>query len=64
MTDEEHARQSVARALPQMTRSRMRTLFTDLRYAFRVMFRTSWFAVAVVSVLALSIGAILCPDEA
>jgi len=37
--------------------SRMRTLFTDLRYAFRVMFRTPSFAVAVVSVLALGIGA-------
>ena len=37
--------------------SRMRTLFADLRYAFRVMFRTPSFAVAVVSVLALGIGA-------
>jgi putative ABC transport system permease protein len=37
--------------------SRMRTLFADLRYAFRVMSRTPSFAVAVVSVLALSIGA-------
>ena len=35
----------------------MRTLFADLRYAFRVMFRTPSFAVAVVSVLALGIGA-------
>src|SRR5262249_13789960 len=34
-----------------------RTLFADLRYAFRVMFRTPSFAVAVVSVLALGIGA-------
>src|SRR3989454_10080032 len=37
--------------------SRMRTVFADLRYAFRVMSRTPWFAVAVVSVLALGIGA-------
>jgi predicted permease len=37
--------------------SRMRTLVADLRYAFRVMFRTPSFAVAVVSVLALGIGA-------
>jgi predicted permease len=37
--------------------SRMRTLFADLRYAFRVMSRTPSFAVAVVSVLALGIGA-------
>jgi putative ABC transport system permease protein len=37
--------------------SRMRTLFADVRYAFRVMFRTPSFAVAVVSVLALGIGA-------
>ena len=35
----------------------MRTLFADLRYAFRVMSRTPSFAVAVVSVLALGIGA-------
>ena len=35
----------------------MRTLFADFRYAFRVMSRTPWFAVAVVSVLALGIGA-------
>ena len=35
----------------------MRTAFTDLRYAFRVMSRTPSFAVAVVSVLALGIGA-------
>ena len=33
-------------------------LFADLRYAFRVMSRTPSFAVAVVSVLALGIGAI------
>jgi predicted permease len=37
--------------------SRMRTLFADLRYAFRIMSRTPSFAVAVVSVLALGIGA-------
>jgi putative ABC transport system permease protein len=37
--------------------SRMRTLFADLRYAFRVMSRTPSFAVAVVGVLALGIGA-------
>jgi len=37
--------------------SRMRTLLADLRYAFRVMSRTPSFAVAVVSVLALGIGA-------
>jgi hypothetical protein len=36
--------------------SMMRTLFADLRYAFRAMFRTPSFAVAVVSVLALGIG--------
>ncbi len=35
----------------------MRTLFADLRYAVRVMSRTPSFAVAVVSVLALGIGA-------
>jgi putative ABC transport system permease protein len=35
----------------------MRTVFADLRYAFRVMSRTPSFAVAVVSVLALGIGA-------
>jgi hypothetical protein len=38
--------------------SRMRTLVADLRYAFRVMFRTPSFALAVVSVLALGGG---CP---
>ena len=37
--------------------SRMRTVFADLRYAFRVMSRRPSFAVAVVSVLALGIGA-------
>jgi putative ABC transport system permease protein len=37
--------------------SRMRALFADLRYAFRVTSRTPSFAVAVVSVLALGIGA-------
>jgi putative ABC transport system permease protein len=37
--------------------SRMRTVFADLRYAFRVMSRTPSFAVAVVSVLALGVGA-------
>ncbi len=35
----------------------MRTVFADLRYAFRVMSRTPSFAMAVVSVLALGIGA-------
>ena len=35
----------------------MRTVFADLRYAFRVMSRAPSFAVAVVSVLALGIGA-------
>ncbi len=35
----------------------MRTVFADLRYAFRVMFRTPSFAVSVVTVLALGIGA-------
>jgi putative ABC transport system permease protein len=37
--------------------TRMRTVFADLRYAFRVMSRTPSFAVAVVIVLALGIGA-------
>src|SRR5262245_34488056 len=37
--------------------SRMRTLFADLRHALRMMFRAPSFAVAVVSVLALGIGA-------
>ena len=37
--------------------STVRTLFADLRYAFRVMCRAPSFAVAVVSVLALGIGA-------
>jgi putative ABC transport system permease protein len=37
--------------------SGMRTLFADLRHAFRVMSRTPSLAVAVVSVLALGIGA-------
>jgi putative ABC transport system permease protein len=37
--------------------SKMGTLFADFRYAFRVMSRTPSFAVAVVSVLALGIGA-------
>lgn len=37
--------------------SRMHTLFADLRYAFRVMSRTPSFAVAVISVLALGVGA-------
>src|SRR4026208_2120341 len=35
----------------------MRTLFADLRYAFRVLSRTPSFALAVVAVLALGIGA-------
>jgi putative ABC transport system permease protein len=35
----------------------MRTVFADVRYAFRVMFRTPSFAAAVVGVLALGIGA-------
>src|ERR1041385_4881220 len=37
--------------------SMMHTAFADFRYAFRMMSRTPWFAVAVVSVLALGIGA-------
>jgi putative ABC transport system permease protein len=37
--------------------ARMRTVIADLRYAFRIMSRTPSFAVAVVSVLALGIGA-------
>jgi putative ABC transport system permease protein len=37
--------------------SRMRTVFADLRYAFRAMSRTRSFAAAVVGVLALGIGA-------
>jgi hypothetical protein len=37
--------------------SRMRTLFADLRYAVRVLSRTPSFAAAVISVLALGIGA-------
>src|SRR5262245_47274680 len=37
--------------------SRMRTLFADLRYAVRAMFRTPSFAFAVISVMALGIGA-------
>jgi putative ABC transport system permease protein len=37
--------------------SMMRTVFADLRYAFRVMSRTPSFAVAVVGVLAVGIGA-------
>jgi predicted permease len=37
--------------------SRMRTVFADLRYALRVMTRTPSFALAVVSVLAIGIGA-------
>ncbi|PYQ74039.1 MAG: ABC transporter permease [Acidobacteria bacterium] len=37
--------------------SRMRAVFADLRYAFRAMSRTPSLAVAVVSVLALGIGA-------
>src|SRR5215471_11620830 len=35
----------------------MRTAFADLRHAFRVMSRTPSFAIGVVSVLALGIGA-------
>jgi putative ABC transport system permease protein len=35
----------------------MRPLFVDLRYAVRVMFRTPSFAIAVIGVLALGIGA-------
>lgn len=42
---------------PSQGDSRMRTVFADLRYAFRVASRTPSFAVAVVSVLALGIGA-------
>ncbi len=37
--------------------STMRTLFADVRYAFRAMSRAPAFAIAVVSVLALGIGA-------
>jgi hypothetical protein len=37
--------------------TRMRTVFADLRYAFRVMSRRPSYAAAVVSVLALGIGA-------
>ena len=37
--------------------SRMRTVFADLRYACRVMSRTPSFAAAVISVLAIGIGA-------
>ena len=37
--------------------SRMRTLFADLRYAVRVISRTRSFAAAVISVLAIGIGA-------
>jgi putative ABC transport system permease protein len=37
--------------------SKMRTLFADLRYAFRIIARTPSFAIAVVGVLALGIGA-------
>jgi putative ABC transport system permease protein len=57
MVDQEHTRESLACALPRMKRSRIRTVFADLRYAFRVMSRTPSFALAVVSVLALGIGA-------
>ncbi len=42
---------------PSRGDSRMRTVVADLRYAFRVMSRTPSFAVAVVSVLTLGIGA-------
>src|SRR5438105_1541125 len=35
----------------------MRTLLADIRYSFRVLFRAPGFALAVVSVLALGIGA-------
>ena len=35
----------------------MRTVFADLRYAFRVMSRTPSFAAAVISVLAIGVGA-------
>jgi putative ABC transport system permease protein len=50
------------RSNPLMARSpqgdaRMRTVFADLRYAFRVMSRTPSFAAAVISVLALGVGA-------
>ncbi len=37
--------------------SSMRTVFADLRYAFRVVSRTPSFAAAVISVLALGVGA-------
>jgi putative ABC transport system permease protein len=42
---------------PPQGDSRMRTLFADLRHAFRVMSRTPAFAAAVISVLAIGIGA-------
>jgi len=42
---------------PSQGDSRMRTLFADSRYALRVMSRTPSFGVAVVSVLAVGIGA-------
>ena len=37
--------------------SKMRTLFADLRYAIRAMFRTPSFVFSVIGVLALGIGA-------
>jgi putative ABC transport system permease protein len=42
---------------PPQGDSRMRALFADLRHGFRVMSRTPSFAVAVIGVLALGIGA-------
>ena len=44
-------------AEPSPGDSKMRTLAADLRYALRVMSRTPSFAVAVITVLALGIGA-------